>query len=288
MSTPTAAEAGLILALLRAGARTGAVLLRGADGPREAATRGWTQRAQQVGRAMWVRAEAQGEARPVVSADGLLGCPVQIEGHLALLLVLVVRDPDAALVADLMHHAGQVTLAAAGGPAPALTFDDLAHAPDPHGAVAAALAAHDGCKTRLARALAVPRRRLYRLLDIAAASLAAQAVALAAVLRSAGRRGGVRDDKAMRAAFARTCAAAGLPRLTPHALRHTYASLQLQRGAPVQYVQRQLGHAAITMTVDRYGSWLPAGDRTQALALEGILERGGQTPRGGDVSVECQ
>jgi len=49
-----------------------------------------------------------------------------------------------------------------------------------------------------------------------------------------------------------------LPRhFTPHCLRHTFASLLLQRGESPVYVQRQLGHASITLTVDTYGRWLP-------------------------------
>jgi site-specific recombinase XerC len=40
-------------------------------------------------------------------------------------------------------------------------------------------------------------------------------------------------------------------------LRHTYASLMLQQGEPVAYVQRQLGHASIQLIVDTYGNWLP-------------------------------
>ena len=46
---------------------------------------------------------------------------------------------------------------------------------------------------------------------------------------------------------------------TPHGLRHTYACLLLQLGESPVYVQRQLGHASIRMTVDTYGRWLPIG-----------------------------
>jgi hypothetical protein len=67
---------------------------------------------------------------------------------------------------------------------------------------------------------------------------------------------------------------ANLPlHFTPHCLRHTYASLMLQQGEPVAYVQRQLGHASIQLTVDTYGKWLPmqsqaAVDRLDAPFLE--------------------
>ncbi len=53
-------------------------------------------------------------------------------------------------------------------------------------------------------------------------------------------------------------AAPGLPdHFSPHCLRHTFASILLQEGESVQYVQEQLGHASITLTVDTYGRWLP-------------------------------
>lgn len=63
--------------------------------------------------------------------------------------------------------------------------------------------------------------------------------------------------------------AAGLPPWhTPHHLRHTFASLALQGGESIYYVQRQLGHATITMTIDLYGSWLPSGDQAAAARIE--------------------
>jgi len=41
-----------------------------------------------------------------------------------------------------------------------------------------------------------------------------------------------------------------LPRLTPHDLRHTAASLAVSAGANVKSVQRMLGHASAAMTLD--------------------------------------
>lgn len=43
-----------------------------------------------------------------------------------------------------------------------------------------------------------------------------------------------------------------LPRVTPHDLRHTAASLAVSAGANVKAVQRMLGHASAAMTLDRY------------------------------------
>jgi integrase len=50
--------------------------------------------------------------------------------------------------------------------------------------------------------------------------------------------------------------AAGInQKITPHGLRHTYATLLLGLGVPIQYVRKQMRHHSITLTVDLYGSW---------------------------------
>ena len=43
-----------------------------------------------------------------------------------------------------------------------------------------------------------------------------------------------------------------MPRVTPHDLRHTAASLAISAGANVKALQRMLGHASAAMTLDRY------------------------------------
>lgn len=64
-------------------------------------------------------------------------------------------------------------------------------------------------------------------------------------------------ESSVRASFKRALSRAGLPsRFTAHSLRHTYASLLIQQGARAEYVQRQLGHRSIALTVDVYGRWL--------------------------------
>jgi integrase len=52
--------------------------------------------------------------------------------------------------------------------------------------------------------------------------------------------------------FDPAAARAGLPGLTPHELRHTAASLAVSAGANVKAVQRLLGHASASMTLDVY------------------------------------
>jgi hypothetical protein len=46
----------------------------------------------------------------------------------------------------------------------------------------------------------------------------------------------------------------------------------LQAGEPIQYVQRQLGHRTISMTVDLYGRWLPAGNPAAADRLAARID----------------
>lgn len=71
-------------------------------------------------------------------------------------------------------------------------------------------------------------------------------------------------------AMSRILKAAGLPdHFSPHSLRHTYASLMLQAGESPAYVQRQLGHASIQLTVDTYGKWLPMSNQGAVDRLDG-------------------
>jgi integrase len=52
--------------------------------------------------------------------------------------------------------------------------------------------------------------------------------------------------------FAKAVAESGIPRTTPHDLRHTAASLAVSAGANVKAVQKMLGHASAAMTLDIY------------------------------------
>jgi integrase len=77
------------------------------------------------------------------------------------------------------------------------------------------------------------------------------------------------DASRVRKAFARTLQAAALPaHFSPHCLRHTFASLLLQQRESPAYVQRQLGHASIQLTVDTYGKWLPMGNKPAVNRLD--------------------
>lgn len=79
------------------------------------------------------------------------------------------------------------------------------------------------------------------------------------------------DAAAKKAMDADACAAAGRQRIprrpTPHDLRHTYASWLIAQGAPLNLVQRNLGHEKITTTVDTYGHLSPAAHEDTVAAL---------------------
>lgn len=57
------------------------------------------------------------------------------------------------------------------------------------------------------------------------------------------------------------------PRLTPHDLRHTAASLAVSAGANVKSVQRMLGHASAAMTLDVYADLFDDDLDAVAIAL---------------------
>jgi integrase len=59
-------------------------------------------------------------------------------------------------------------------------------------------------------------------------------------------------------AFARALKTAALPEhFTLHSLRHSYAANLIAAGVSPVYVQQQLGHSSIELTVSTYGSWFP-------------------------------
>ena len=82
-------------------------------------------------------------------------------------------------------------------------------------------------------------------------------------------RGTMFNKGNVRRVFVRLLKRAGLPlHFSPHCLRHTFASLLLQQGESPVYVQRQLGHASIKLTVDTYGKWLPMGNKAAVDRLD--------------------
>jgi integrase len=64
---------------------------------------------------------------------------------------------------------------------------------------------------------------------------------------------------------------AELPDIRWHDLRHTCATLLLGREVHPKLVQHLLGHASITMTLDRYSHWIPSMGRHAADGMDEAL-----------------
>lgn len=65
---------------------------------------------------------------------------------------------------------------------------------------------------------------------------------------------------------------AGLHHRKMHAMRHTYASLNLQQGANVAWVQKQLGHRSMDITVNTYSHFMPSAATGEAERLGDLLQ----------------
>jgi integrase len=84
-----------------------------------------------------------------------------------------------------------------------------------------------------------------------------------------GRRGlPVGDDSFRRHVWAPVLRRAMLRYRKPHTLRHTFASLLIEAGEPLTYIQKQLGHHSPAFTLNVYGHLLPRGDRRAVDALD--------------------
>jgi integrase len=65
-------------------------------------------------------------------------------------------------------------------------------------------------------------------------------------------------------AFERHAAAAKLPRMYLHSLRHTHATLALRAGVHPKVVSERLGHAKVAFTLDTYADARPDMQETAA------------------------
>jgi integrase len=79
----------------------------------------------------------------------------------------------------------------------------------------------------------------------------------------------------LRTHFLPALTAAGLPKIRFHDLRHTYASLLIDQGENIKYIQKQLGHSKPTVTLDIYAHLMDennpeAADRLEKAVLAGM------------------
>lgn len=67
-----------------------------------------------------------------------------------------------------------------------------------------------------------------------------------------------------------------LPKIRFHDLRHTNASLRIEAGQNMKYIQEQLGHSSIQVTLDVYGHLLRSSDQEAAIHLRKTVFNDGQ------------
>jgi integrase len=77
---------------------------------------------------------------------------------------------------------------------------------------------------------------------------------------------------AVQPAMERIIKAAGLPRVTPHDLRHGAASMLLAAGIPVPEVSARMGHASPAVTMEIYAHVLNGAGAQSANAIDALLE----------------
>jgi integrase len=140
-----------------------------------------------------------------------------------------------------------------------------------------------GVKTHEARTVRLPR------------SLAAEVAAYLAdrphgpedLVFTAPLGGPLRQSKFVPGYFKPAVRAAGLPAtLRFYDLRHTAASLLIREGASVKAVQRQLGHATASITLDTYGHLFPDELDQLAERLEDLRARALAARRAAEVSPQ--
>jgi integrase len=80
---------------------------------------------------------------------------------------------------------------------------------------------------------------------------------------------------------------AGLPEwVTPHDLRHFYASTLIRSGASIKVIQTRLGHASAKVTLDVYGHLFRDEDDRTRQAIEDALSATGQNRSAAKISED--
>ncbi len=76
------------------------------------------------------------------------------------------------------------------------------------------------------------------------------------------------EERNVRHVFSRLLEQANLRQIRIHDLRHTYATLLLQAGAPITYVSQQLGHRDASITLRVYAHYLPSASQRDVDRLD--------------------
>ena len=70
--------------------------------------------------------------------------------------------------------------------------------------------------------------------------------------------------------FARIVEASELRKFRIHDLRHTYATLRINKGDNIADVSNQLGHHSVAFTLNIYYHWLPGGNKSEVSGLDSL------------------
>jgi hypothetical protein len=81
------------------------------------------------------------------------------------------------------------------------------------------------------------------------------------------------------ALFHKHVAAAGLPRIRLHDVRHSYATAALKAGVPAKIISERLGHASVALTLQVYSHVLPGMDRDAADTVAALILGGDSESR---------
>lgn len=109
-------------------------------------------------------------------------------------------------------------------------------------------------------------------LDALAAHMATYEPGLLGVIFTDGKGDPIRRN-ALGHLWRRAAVKAGVEGFTPHDLRHYAASVMIDQGASVKAVQRHLGHASATTTLDVYSHlWPDSDDVTRAALGAGLAQ----------------
>ncbi|MFL5864797.1 MAG: site-specific integrase, partial [Solirubrobacteraceae bacterium] len=82
--------------------------------------------------------------------------------------------------------------------------------------------------------------------------------------------------------------AANLKPITLHECRHTFASLMIAAGVNPKALQTFMGHASITVTLDRYGHLFPGSESRSAVLLDAYLAESHERARNASIDdADC-